>query len=142
MAIQTAYAAAHSVGYPGQLADGNPTEIVSLVAEGNIPMGSVVKKGTSDNQVLVGGPLPIGIAVRSLDVEADIYAATQVLGVLKKGYIYLTIANTGAKAAALKIVDATGVISVGTASTGESQLPAVLDQTLGAAGVARCRVDF
>jgi hypothetical protein len=121
----------------------NGADIVSRVAEGNIPAGSVVSRGTGNSQVVKGGTTPFAIALRSADTEfANGLADKEVIGALRTGYVNLDVKNTGAKGAALYSVDATGEVYVGTASTGQTQIPVTLEETLTAAGVAICRARF
>lgn len=139
MTVQTTYKAVSDLAYPGLIADNNPFETISKKAEGAIDFGMPVKRGTDEDQVIKGGPLPIGIAVRHLDAEDDSYADEETVTVLRMGYVYLDVSETGSAGDALNVVDATGVIGVGAAGAGESDLPATLEQDLAAPGIALCR---
>jgi hypothetical protein len=145
MTVQTTYDRYIGKAYAGQLADGfNPKYVKSLIAEGAVIYGRTVSQGTADDQAVQAGTPPIGIAIRDLNNENNIgsvstqYDDEQVMAVLEEGYVYIALANTGAKGAAIFSTDATGIISVGTAGAGQTQLTgSFLDETIAAAGVAR-----
>ena len=150
MTVQTTYAANMSAAYEGQIADLYPNEIVSRRVETTLGIapGRVVSRGTSNNQVALGGDaVGFGITVRDLAGEGVLstmvlnYAKYDVAPVMRKGYCYVDLQTTGTKGAALFYTDADGLISAGTASTGETQLDGcTLEETLTAAGIALIRV--
>jgi len=147
MTVQTTYSLNHTNAYAGQIANMNPLEVVSKLAEGGvIPYGSTVSRGTADDQVTKGGTAIIGVAARTAvaegnstyDAEYEQYSA---VNVVRDGYVYLTISENGADGGALNSVDATGVIGVGAATTGETDLTGwTLEEDVTAGNVALVRV--
>ena len=153
MSVQTSYTTSHSAAYAGMIADLQPHDIVSKVCEtaAGIAFGVVVSPGTSDNEAIIGGDATgIGITVRDLAREgaastaATAYARYETMGVMRKGYMWVVIANTGTPGQNLFYTDATGLISQGTASTGETQLTGcTLESTVSSNGdLGLIRVDL
>lgn len=148
MSVQTTYSQYHSANYPGQLYGPGPHTIDTYLVEtaAGVAPGKVVGQGTADDQCVIGGDaIGLGIVVRNLDVEnntsdAIVYAQKTPVGVLVEGECVVYVSEAGAKGAALNYVDATGVIGVGTAEAGETDLKAELMETLAAAGNARIRL--
>jgi hypothetical protein len=150
MAVQTTYSTNMAAAFEGQIADMYPNEIVSRRVEtaAGIAPGRVVSRGTNDNQVTIGGDATgFGITVRDLANEGAYstnelsYAQYDVCPVLRKGYCYVDLQNTGAKGATLFYNDTTGLISAGTAGAGETQLDGcTLEQAVASAGIALIRV--
>jgi hypothetical protein len=66
------------------------------------------------------------------------------MAVIKKGYVWVVITNTGVPGNAIYSVDATGAIAVGTAAAGQTQIPnATLETTVASGGdLGLIRVDF
>lgn len=146
--MQTAYNQYMAAGLPGLIADvqfQNNVESKDLETATATP-GIVVSRGTDKaRQVVVGGTSPLGILVRDGAHENNasgnlVYAAKETVGVITAGKVYVNIANTGNPGDAIFYTNATGVISVGTASTGQTQLRGCLDSlvsTPGALGVVK-----
>ena len=139
---QTSYSLNAPAALPGLISDIGPHEIVSKKAEGTIPFGYAVSRGTdADNQVAAGGTAPIGVAVRDLhreisDAGNTEYVDLETAAIMRKGYIWVTIAaTTGVPGATLYSVDATGAIEIGTAGAGQTQLTGwSLENTVASAG--------
>ena len=97
MPIQTVYPGDMSAGFEGQIADINPSEIISKVAEGNINFGLAVVRGTSDQQ----GILPSATGDEFIGVSAYTLAAyasaddeskiedEKIANLLRRGYIWV-----------------------------------------------------
>lgn len=143
MAVQTAVAFNPGIAYNGQVAHTHsPSDVVSKVAEASaLTPGVVVSRGTSDNQVILGGDgTGIGVVVRDLNFEGALadnalsYPDESVVPVMRYGYIYVEIQNTGVPGAALKYNDTTGLISTGAAGAGETVLPGSLESTVASNG--------
>lgn len=139
MSAQTTYSATMAVAYEGMLADLEPKEVVSKVAEGSaIGFGLAVNQGTSDNEAELGGTAVIGITVRSLDRESSPsvvqYAQYETMAVLKRGYIWVAIENTGAPGDVLYSDDTTGAIGTGAPGAGQTALSGTLESTVASAG--------
>jgi hypothetical protein len=151
MSAQTTYVRNMPVAYAGLIADLEPAEIISKVAEGSaIGFGKTVSRGTSDDQATLGGTALIGITVRSLDREgaastgAIDYDDESTMAVVRKGYIWAVITETGVPGNQLNSVNATGAIGVGAAVAGETDMVgATLESTVVSAGdLGIVRVDF
>lgn len=145
MSAQTSYTLFQDKYLNGQLADLGFNEIVSFAAEGAVPFGVIVKRGTDkEGQVLVGGATNVlGVSVRDIAREYLTRGATTVsyadkteVTVLRRGYFAVTLAAGGNPGDALFYTTATGVINVGTAGGGQTQLTAAQAelQTVTAAG--------
>ena len=148
MSAQTSYNRLTDKGFNGALADLNSAEVVALPAVGAVPFGVIVSD--DGDGVSIGGAAVEGIALRDLTRQANtpgsevvLYDDEEAVSILKKGYVYLTLAAGGTKGDALLFSDSTGVIDVGTAGAGETALTEVtLTETVAAGGVAVCRVQF
>jgi len=107
-----------------------------------IDFGVVVSRGTADTQCVVGGDgTGSGIACRTLDREGAIttgaikYDQYDDAAIITEGYVYVPVYTaSGSPGDALFYNDTTGKIEVGTASTGETQMNATLEETLSASG--------
>ena len=137
---QTAYSLNAAAALPGMIADIEPHEIVSKKAEGAFGFGLVVVRGTADDQVKLNGTVQFGVSVRDLARENNSSGNTQyedndVAAVMKKGYIWVEVADTGSPGDALNFVNATGVIGVGAAGAGETDLTGwTLESTVASGG--------
>lgn len=147
MAAQTTYTQDAAKALPGLVAYGyGPNEIVSKKAEGAFNFGLVVVRGTSDTQVKLNGTVQFGVSVRDIHREntstpATLYQDEDVAAIMKRGYIWATIADAGVPGNALNFVNATGVIGVGTAVAGETDLTGwTLETTVGAGELGLIRV--
>jgi hypothetical protein len=148
MSVQTSYAINMDRAYPGLLADLNKNRIISRLAEGGaIPFGTVVSRGTADDQCVLGGTDPIGVALRTLDREGDLgtadleYKEKDAVAVIEDGAVYVSVGSTGSPGDVLKYVNATGAILTGAPGTGETALPGVLEETVAAVDdIARIRL--
>ena len=96
MSVQTSYGAMQ-VGFAGQLADLNPKEIVSYIAEGDINFGTPCVRGTAEDQVKLptatGGDF-VGVACytnASYAENENGYASTEVLSVIRSGYVFVKV---------------------------------------------------
>jgi hypothetical protein len=145
MSAQNSYTLFQDKYLNGQLADLGFNEIVSFAAEGIVPFGVIVKRGTNkEDQASVGGPTNVlGVSIRDIAREYLVRGATTVsyadkteVSVLRRGYFAVTLAAGGNPGDALFYTTATGVINVGTAGGGQTQLTAAQAelQTVTAAG--------
>jgi hypothetical protein len=141
MSAQTTYTKTHAAAYEGLIADLEPKEVVSKVAEGSdIGFGLVVSRGTSDNEATLGGSAPVGVSVRSLDREGAVttgaidYDQYSTMAVMRSGYCWVTVADTGSPGAVLNYNTTTGAIGVGVPGAGEAVLPGTLESTVASGG--------
>ena len=151
MSAQTSYSILTDARFHGSLADLNNNEIDSLKAEGGaIGFGVIVSSGTDDDQGVIGvvaGKIK-GITIRDLNREGALstaaigYAETDPMSILRTGRISLTIPTGGNKDDQLLVNDTTGIIDVGTAGAGETQLNAFLEETVAAGVVGLVRAAF
>lgn len=96
-----AYTIEHGAGFSGQVADQQNLEIMSGVAEGVVPIGIAVTRGSADGSVIVpsGTATFRGISVRSLDLEANAATAIEYVdgnevAILTRGTIFVTANET------------------------------------------------
>lgn len=138
-------------GLPGLIAhDFGQADIVSRLAEGEILPGIVVSRGTDpDNQVVPGGDatawgLSVRDVAREVNVDGDpVYDDKDVAAIMRKGYLWVIVADAGVPGDALNYVDATGAIGVGAPEVGETALTEVtLETTVGAGELAVVRANF
>jgi len=148
MSVQTSYDIDHEVGYPGLFADLNPKTVVSKLAETNITMGRVVSRGSSEDQILMGGSVPFGIAGRDLGREAynldgDIRVnAEDDCPVMLEGFVYVQIKSaSGSPGDPITYDKSTGELFAGFDPT-RGALNATLEQTVSAVDqIALIRLD-
>lgn len=151
MSVQTTYTRNSAIAYAGLIADNNPSERVSGIAEAAIGFGLAVQKGTSDDQVKIGGGASgagyAGISVRHLNEEGALadaaiqYDDKDMVDIFKFGWIYLNVTTTGVKGAVINANDTTGVIKAGAAGGGETLIAgATLEEAVASApAIALCR---
>jgi len=144
---QTSYSQDMARGYAGQIADCAWNNVESKVVESAAAPGLVVSRGTDkERQVVKGGTAPIGVLVRDLANEnntgdALVYAAKDVVGVITAGKVLVSVDSAGTAGAKIYVTSATGVVGVGTASTGQVQLNGTLEETITAAGIAMIKLE-
>jgi hypothetical protein len=152
MSVQTTYSLNQDVAYAGLLAEMNPKTVITKAVEtaAGIDFGVVVSRGTADEQCVVGGDAAgIGITCRTLDREGAIttgavkYDQYDDAAIITEGYVYVPIYTaSGSPGDDLFYNDTTGKIEVGTASTGETQMNATLEETVSSSGqIALIRLD-
>lgn len=132
-------------GFPGMQADGELSNIVSLILEGadECPFGSPVYRGTADR----GVNLSVTAALRGFalarsglpvteDRPADHYAPGDTIPVIERGKLWVDCSTVAADGAQVYVVTATGLITnssgSATAATGW-----FFDETISAPGVVR-----
>lgn len=151
MSAQTSYLINQRVGLPGQLADLHYKDTISLSVEpaAGIGFGIAVTRGTDPEKQcdFAGSADFLGITLRSLEREGALnsgdikYDEKETAGILRRGYIYVTVPAGCAVGDAAKYTDATGVIDSGAAGAGETQLDGAFFETAAAAGeVAKLRL--
>ena len=127
--MQTTYTQYPGIAYPGLL-DGIPSNhrITSKKLESaTVSPGILVSRGTDKaEQALVGGTDPLGVVVRSLNIENTgnelVYVATDMVAVIEEGVVWVELGSTGTAGSAIFSVDATGVIHAGTAGADQTHL--------------------
>jgi hypothetical protein len=147
--MQTSYSQQMAQAYPGMIADVQTSNtILSKDLEtALITPGLSVGRGTDkDRQVVLGGVAPIGIVVRALTKANNAageleYEATDTVGIMTKGAIWVELAGAGNAGDPIHSVDATGVIGAGVAIAGQTQLNGVLETTVAGAGLAVVRLE-
>lgn len=150
MTAQTSYTIDQGNAYAGQLFDVGPQVRISRSAEGIVPFGVAVVRGTdADRQAAIGAAADgslLGISYRSLEREGAAntgevdYSDKDTVGILQDGRIYAVCPTGCIPGAAVKAVNATGILDSGAAGVGETQLDdAQWDSTAaaGAIGVIR-----
>lgn len=140
--MQTSYSQNMGKAYAGLIADVQfQNNVVSKSLESAIvPPGLIVSRGTDKTlQVVKGGTTPLGVVVRNMQKENNSsgeleYEATDTVGVLTAGIVWVEPINTGLAGAAIYSVDADGTIGIGTAGAGQTQLNGVLEDAVAAGG--------
>jgi hypothetical protein len=137
MVAQTSYSINTAKRFHGSLSDLRDSEVETYAAEGgDIGFGVVVSAGTADDQAVIGGDnTGFGITIRDLGIEGAApgdptiqYSEKDPMSVLRRGSINVAIPAGGAKGAALKYNDTTGVIDAGAPGAGETALnPAAVE---------------
>ncbi len=151
MSVQTTYDRYAPTAYVGLIADNNPSERISKITEGTVGFGLAVQRGTNPDQAKIGGGSGgsgyLGISVRVLNQEGALadaalqYNDEDMMAIMRSGWIYLKIENTGSVGIALNMNDTTGVIKAGSPVAGETAIPgATLEDEVTVAGtIALCR---
>lgn len=139
MTVQSAtdYSEIHDPGFKGQIADENDATVMSGVAEGDIPVGIAVVRGTANTRGVkvptAGGPFR-GVVVRNLHQLED--EATGVLEIqdgneaplLTRGTIFVELSETVVVDGAVFVEDVGGLFrddaTGGTAIVGATYLDA------------------
>lgn len=144
MTAQTSYTIDQGIGYAGQLFDVGPQIRISRSAEGDVPFGVAVVRGTdADKQGAAGAAADgslLGIAYRSLEREGAAntgeiqYNDTETLGILQSGRIYAVCPTGCVPGDLVNAVNATGVLDSGAAVAGETQLDDAQWDSTAAAG--------
>lgn len=147
MSAQDNYSLLRSRGYAGSLYGKGPHQKDSYSVEtaAGIAPGLAVSVGSSDTQAVLGSTSPVGVVIRTLDVEnntsdAIVYPQEHTISVVTSGDVLVELGNTGSKGDDIYSIDATGVIQAGTAGAGQTQLNGKLMETITAAGIARIRL--
>lgn len=151
MSAQTSYSIKHPTAYAGLIYAQAPKDIVSRSVEtaAGIGFGVAVSRGTDkESQVVIGGTDFCGITVRSLDREGAIntgnilYKQKETAALIREGYLWVVIPTGGNPGDSIKYNNTTGVLDVGTAGVGETQLDgAQLDTTTAAGALGVIRLD-
>lgn len=143
MVAQTSYEINQPVAYAGLVFANAPSDIVSRLVEtaAGIEFGVATSRGTDlERQIVVGGTNFSGITVRALDREgaantaAIRYNETESAALMRFGYIWIVIPAGGNPGDAVFYDDTTGIIDVGTAGAGETQLDGAQLDTITVAG--------
>ncbi len=140
MSAQTSYLINQAIALAGMIADLGFQERRSFIAEGPVDFGIAVSGGTDkEKQVIAGGTDFYGISYRSIEREGQAngtinYLDKDTVGVLREGYIWVTLAVGAAVGASIKYTNATGALSTGAAVAGETQLDDARLETVVLAG--------
>lgn len=141
MAAQLTYTSKQPKAFPGLIYALHPDHIDSRSVEtaAGIEFGVAVSRGTdAENQCVLGGTDFLGITVRSVEFESlngqVKYSQTDTAAIMRFGYIWVTLPAGGSPGDAIKYNNTTGVVNVGTAGAGETQLDGATLETETAAG--------
>ena len=144
--VQSTFGEEPPYGFPGMQADGELSNIISLILEGSTdcPFGAPVYRGTADRGVTLSVSANLrGFALATkgkpvtADRPADNYAPGDTIPVIERGKVWVNCDSNGAAdGAQVYVVTATGVItsssSNATAATGWA-----FDETRSGAGLVR-----
>ncbi len=123
MTVQAAtdYNEIHAPGFKGQIADENDATVMSGVAEGDIPVGIAVVRGTANTRGVkvptAGGPFR-GVVVRNLhQLEDDATGVLEIqdgneVPLLTRGTIFIEINVTVTVDAPAAVDDDTGLFGI------------------------------
>jgi len=136
-----------AIARPGYPAHGSiEGHVASRSAEtASIDFGLVVGAGTSDEQCVIGGATPLGVAIRNpaqpMDEDDDgQYLTGDSVSILDKDFVFVTVTGTGAYGDPINYNTTTGALDVGPPESGE-KFVGWLAQTLGTAGLAKIFID-
>ena len=130
--------------YDGLVSDMNPGIDISRNVEtaAGIAFGRVVSKGTSDGQCIIGGDDALGVSVRELNREGEIYVEKAVAAIRSDGLIYATVEGIGAYNDALTYDNVTGIFSTDAAGGTKVAINAKLKETKAGATAAVVEVEL
>lgn len=144
--IQSTFSEDIPVGYPGMQADGELSNIISLILEGSTdcPFGTPVYRGTADRGVTLSVSANLrGIALATSgrpvtsDRPADNYAPGDTIPVIERGKVWVNVNSSGATdGAQVYAVTATGAIT-SSSSSATALTGWVFDETRSGAGLVR-----
>lgn len=141
MTAQTSYSINQRVSLAGVVYAQAPHDIISRAAEGTIPFGVVVSRGTDKNaQAVVGGTEPLGVSVRFLDTEGAINTGaidikdTVTAAIIRDGYIWVAVPSGCTAGDVVSYNTTTGVIDAGAPGAGEAALDGAFFDSSAAAG--------
>lgn len=144
-AVQTTYAVTHAAWTVGQVANMEPCNIITLVAQsGPIAFGLAVMQGTADNTCKPSAASSIFRGLSVLDPtmvpsNTDSFAAGDNVPVMNRGVIAVAVTTAVAVGDAAYYIPATGVIT--NVSTSNTAIPnAVFDSSTAGAGNALLRI--
>ncbi len=153
MSVQLSYSKETANALAGLVSDISPYDIESFTNEtGVIAFGLGVQFGSSANEAVLGsgasGANFIGIATRYTAKENTVvggeeeqYNEKDIMAVIRKGNVWVTLAAGGAPGDPVHVVDATGVIDAGAPGAGQTLIGSL--QTTAAAGaLGLLRLDF
>lgn len=143
--LQSTFSETIPGGFPGMQADGELSNIISLILEGSTdcPFGTPVYRGTADRGVTLSVSASLrGIALATSglpvtsDRPADNYAPGDTIPVIERGKVWVTSSTTAADGGQVYAVTASGLI---TSSSSSSTALAgwFFDETISAPGVVR-----
>lgn len=145
--LQTTYNAAPGFGYPGMIANGEPSNRISRTIEDAtaVPFGRAVFQGTGDHGVTATPGTKFrgitiahaGVVPTTISSVPDAYGQYGTAGLLNEGVIWVTAgANTTAGAAAY--VTSGGAITP--TSSSNTAIPATFEDTVTSGSPVRLRV--
>jgi hypothetical protein len=132
MTVQTTVSEQMPLAVEG-LGDANPNfprEVYSCVAEGAIPLGRFVKKGTADDQALpisADDDTPIGVALAKGAREPGAYASGEHVPVMSTGFVWVHSETAAAKGGQVFVRAVAGVAG---SELGRVRNAAVADETI------------
>lgn len=148
MPVQLTYNRTGKKGLPGLVAwDFGPADITTVIAEASIPFGNAVVKGAATRSGVVGSANILGFAVRSIlsvnaiNTNTDAFGATEVVAVMREGYMWVLNEGSGAIAEGTQVyVNAAGKV-VNSAASGAVAVPGTrVEQPAAVGEVALIRI--
>lgn len=145
--VQSTYSNSFLAGRPGQIANGETGNRISRTVEDSagIPFGRAAFRGSGDHGVTATPASGTFMGVTIADVgdqalpgqTADVYQQYQTAGLLFEGVIWVTAGSNTTDGAAAFVTSA-GAFT--TASSGNTAIPAVFDDTVNSGAPVRLRI--
>lgn len=134
--FQGTYATDMAKGYPGMQADlSNARDVSSRVIEtADVAFGLAVGAGTADGSAKLGGAGFQGITIADKTRSADLYAVSEVAGVMRKGTIWVTADGAVTPASTVTFTTATGAVGAKAVAAGIVAIPGAKFETTAADG--------
>jgi hypothetical protein len=141
MAVQLTYTKNMPKALPGLIGwDFGTADLTSMLAEGVLPYGNAVKKGSKARTAVVGNTGVLGFVARSLmsiyaiDNNVDAHGPKEMAAIMREGYLWTTNKSaTGVVDNAAVYVNASGEL-VNTGDAGAALVPGCSIEIGGAAG--------
>ena len=131
MTIQKTYTRKSDVAYPGLLGDIDNNDVDSFAAEGDVEFGLGVFRGTDpETQAKVAGSDFLGVAVRDHAVSEGYlgkYGDKRVMGVIRRGPVWVELETTGAIGDALTVDITSGRIGTNAVAGNYIAINAILE---------------
>ena len=136
MTVQTSYNDNIDIKLAGLIYDMGNTNVDSFKAEGAVGFGVFASRGSSVDQIVVGGAAAVGVAVRSQNendypqgaIDAGEYANTETVGVLREGFIWAQFDVAGGVVGDVVTINAAGQVVVAGGATALTHIKARIEK--------------
>ena len=141
--VQSSYTRYQAAAQAGMPADMHGWDADTGVAEGTIPFGYAVSRGSADNGVIPGGPTFKGIAIRDITIShdtADQYEEPDNVAVMNRGDIWVKVGTSVVNDKQAYYNSSTGEIGDSGISNAVAIAGAIFLDTADSAGFSRVRL--